>query len=96
MTWRAWRAGWWSPAAWCGSLPAALRARQPVRTASLTQVLRPVYRPSITCWNNDPPAVAVLFAALADDLRRRALTEETSAGCGGQKRIPAMDPLIYA
>ncbi|MBX9579753.1 MAG: tetratricopeptide repeat protein [Gemmataceae bacterium] len=58
--------------AWCGLDwdPACLRfheAARPVRTASVTQVRRPVYGTSVARWRHYEPALADLFARLAPD-----------------------------
>jgi tetratricopeptide (TPR) repeat protein len=55
--------------AWCGLEwePACLefhQARQPVRTASVTQVRQPIYRHAVARWKNYDQALGPLFAQL--------------------------------
>jgi tetratricopeptide (TPR) repeat protein len=50
------------------------RTRRPVRTASVTQVRKPVYRHSVGRWKHYEPALADLFSNLSRDAEGRPST----------------------
>jgi hypothetical protein len=54
---------------WCGleweaGCLAFHQTRRPVRTASVTQVRRPIYNRSVARWKNYEPALGTLFACV--------------------------------
>jgi len=70
--------------AWCGLEwdPACLdfhKTRRPIRTASVTQVRRPIYKSSVARWKHYRQALAVLLEQLSPE---EATIEKVPAECG--------------